>query len=64
MAEAGTWPSDGSPLHFDGARTYEAWRGAPRLGEHNRPVLARLGYSTAAIEALEAAGVLADAPPA
>ncbi|MDP2328601.1 MAG: CoA transferase [Dehalococcoidia bacterium] len=64
MAEAGTWPSDGSPLHFDGTRTYEAWRGAPRLGEHNRPVLTALGYTFTEIEALEADGVLADAPPA
>ncbi|MDA0271315.1 MAG: CoA transferase [Chloroflexi bacterium] len=64
MAEAGVWTSDGSPFEFDGTRSYAAWRGAPRLGEHNRPVLAALGYTEAEIEALEAAGVLVDMPPA
>jgi len=60
----GHGPRNGSPLHFDGIRTYEAWRGAPRLGGTTARVLAHWGTSTAEIETLEAAAVLADAPPA
>ena len=31
---------------------------APELGEHTRPILEQLGYSSAAIEELKSAGVI------
>jgi crotonobetainyl-CoA:carnitine CoA-transferase CaiB-like acyl-CoA transferase len=36
----------------------------PLLGEHNRDVLASIGYDDEAIDKLHAAGVIADEPPA
>jgi len=48
----------------NGARDYGWWRGSPGLDEHNRAVLAGIGYSDAEIRALEITGVLADTPPA
>ncbi len=47
--------------HFDGCQL--GVRTAPRFGQHNREVLARvLGYSGDAIDALERDGILADRP--
>ena len=37
-----------------------ARRGCALVGEHNREVLAELGYSAAGIEALHATGVVGD----
>ena len=55
---------DGAPFVFNGQRGYGWWRPTPMLGEHNREVLAEiLGLEGSRIDALEAAGVLRDAPP-
>ncbi|MCB9484148.1 MAG: CoA transferase [Dehalococcoidia bacterium] len=55
---------DGAPFVFNGQRGYEWWQPTPMLGEHNRDVLSSvLGLDGARIDALEAAGVLRDAPP-
>ena len=44
-------------------RPFEGVRPAPRFGEHNRAVLSELaGLDEDAIDALEASGVIADAP--
>ncbi len=55
---------DGSPLRFDGERGYDAWLPAPRLGEHNVPLLcALLGYPEDEVVRLRDAGVIAERPP-
>ena len=62
-ADTGSWRYDGSPIRANGERGYEAWFGAPGLGEHNREVLLGLGYREDEIHALTEAGVLVDRPP-
>jgi crotonobetainyl-CoA:carnitine CoA-transferase CaiB-like acyl-CoA transferase len=60
----GEWPSDGSPMRFEGSRGYDQWTPPPTLGEHNVEVLEEiLGLSRTQIERLHAEGVIADAPP-
>ena len=54
---AGPIRSLGMPIKFSGSATPPATP-APLLGEHNRAVLAELGYSDQSIRDLEAAGVL------
>ncbi len=55
---------DGAPFVVDGTRGYDWWVPTPTLGEHNREVLRDvLGLSDAALDALEASGVLATEPP-
>ena len=57
-------PMQGSPIH---AKTLDAaqWQPAPRLGEHNRDILATwLGYTNQQIVELRRAGVVATEPPA
>lgn len=51
----------GFPIHFAGGEV--EIRPTPRLGQHNAEILTELGYDHAAIEALAAAGVIADRPP-
>jgi crotonobetainyl-CoA:carnitine CoA-transferase CaiB-like acyl-CoA transferase len=62
-ADARPRPEPACPIRLDGAACRAA-RPAPRLGEHNREVLAEwLGLGDAALAELEASGVLVDAPP-
>jgi crotonobetainyl-CoA:carnitine CoA-transferase CaiB-like acyl-CoA transferase len=61
--DVGSIDYPGTPLRFDGETHAESWSPAPRFGEHNREVLAELGLDDAAIDALERAGVIRDAPP-
>jgi crotonobetainyl-CoA:carnitine CoA-transferase CaiB-like acyl-CoA transferase len=59
----GTRPIPQSPYRFSAARS-GVRAGAPHRGEHNREVLAEwLGLGDADVEALTAAGVLADQVP-
>lgn len=51
----------GMPLRFS-AQPDLPELAAPRLGEHNRDVLSGLGYDAAAIDGLEAGGVLHEGP--
>jgi crotonobetainyl-CoA:carnitine CoA-transferase CaiB-like acyl-CoA transferase len=61
--ETGPQRYDGSPLMFNGARGYEQWTPAPRLGEHNAAVLRdMLEMDEAEIALLLADGVIADRP--
>jgi crotonobetainyl-CoA:carnitine CoA-transferase CaiB-like acyl-CoA transferase len=55
--------SDGLPVLIDGHRDYSWWRRAPMLGEHNREILAELGFAAGEIRALEERGVVGDRPP-
>lgn len=56
-------PFPGLPLKIDGERG-RGWVRAPKLGEHNREVLGELlGMESAAIDALEADGVITSRPP-
>jgi crotonobetainyl-CoA:carnitine CoA-transferase CaiB-like acyl-CoA transferase len=55
--------SDGLPVLMDGHRDYGWWRRAPMLGEHNREILAELGFAASDIRALEERGVIGDRPP-
>ena len=65
-----TWPtltappavSDGLPVRIDGNRDYGWWRRAPMLGEHNREILAELGFTPSEISSLEASGVIGNRP--
>ena len=61
--DAGTFPFPGFPAHLDA--TPASFRlPAPGLGEHNREVFAgMLGMSDDELQALYAAGVIADEPP-
>jgi crotonobetainyl-CoA:carnitine CoA-transferase CaiB-like acyl-CoA transferase len=43
---------------FEGTPPVQEPQGAPRLGEHNRQILAELGYSKNEIEALRDAGAI------
>jgi crotonobetainyl-CoA:carnitine CoA-transferase CaiB-like acyl-CoA transferase len=61
-ADRGPRRSDGLPVRIDGERDYGWWRRAPMLGEHNREILAELGFTAAEISALEASGVVSDRP--
>ncbi len=61
-ADVGRQRYPGSPFHFE--RTPVRIGPTPRLGEHNRELLGELGYDDAAIDALMASGVVADAPTA
>jgi crotonobetainyl-CoA:carnitine CoA-transferase CaiB-like acyl-CoA transferase len=61
-ADVGRQRYPGSPFHF--ARTPVRIGPTPLLGEHNREILGGLGYDDATIDALMAAGVIADAPTA
>jgi benzylsuccinate CoA-transferase BbsF subunit len=63
-ADAGTFVFPGLPAHLSSTpATYR--RAAPGLGEHNREVLGEmLGMSDGELDALRAAGVIADEPPA
>jgi crotonobetainyl-CoA:carnitine CoA-transferase CaiB-like acyl-CoA transferase len=54
---------DGLPVLIDGHRDYSWWRRAPMLGEHNREILAELGFAPGDIRALEERGVVGDRPP-
>ena len=57
-------PMPGSPVVIDGDFERADWRPAPRLGEHNRQVLADwLGYEDTDTARLEREGVLVDRPP-
>ncbi len=58
--EAGPTKALGCPIHFSGTPT-AITRPAPALGEHTREVLREHGYADDAIDALVAAGVIADA---
>ncbi|HMG65775.1 MAG TPA: CoA transferase, partial [Streptosporangiaceae bacterium] len=66
LADADRAPrrSDGLPVVIDGQRDYSWWRRAPMLGEHNREILAELGFAASEISALEERGVIGDRPPA
>ncbi len=56
-------PMPGSPVHMGGISPSQ-WTPCPRLGGDNREVLRTwLDYDDGRIDALEAAGVLVDAPP-
>ena len=61
--DAGTYPFPGLPVHL--SRTPATYRRpAPGLGEHNQEVFAGiLGMTDAEIDALRAAGVIAEQPP-
>jgi len=61
--EAGATKALGCPLHFSATPASVA-RPAPLLGEHTREVLAEHGYADAEIDALVAAGVVAEPSPA
>ena len=61
-ADVGPQRYPGSPFHF--ARTPVTIRATPLLGEHNRAILTSIGYDDEAIDKLQAAGVIADEPPA
>jgi crotonobetainyl-CoA:carnitine CoA-transferase CaiB-like acyl-CoA transferase len=65
LAEADRGPrlSDGLPVLIDGRRDYGWWRRAPMLGEHNREILAELGFTAGDIRDLEERGVVGDRPP-
>jgi formyl-CoA transferase len=54
---AGTVRALAAPIRLS-ATPASVRRVPPRLGEHNREVLAELGYDDAAVETLLAAGVL------
>ncbi|HSV04828.1 MAG TPA: CoA transferase [Phenylobacterium sp.] len=56
--EGGAYPSPATPMRFPGADVAVRPR-SPTLGEHTRQVLAELGYSAEAIEAMYAAGAAA-----
>ena len=61
--EPGPTPIPGNPIKMAGIGS-ENWTPCPRLGADNGAVLRDwLGYEDERIEALEAAGVLADKPP-
>ena len=60
-ADVGRQRYPGSPFHF--GRTPVTIGATPLLGEHNRDVLASIGYDDEAIDKLQAAGVIADEPP-
>jgi crotonobetainyl-CoA:carnitine CoA-transferase CaiB-like acyl-CoA transferase len=59
-ADVGRLRYPGSPFHFE--RTPVTIGPAPLLGEHNREVLASIGFDDGSIEDLCAAGVVADRP--
>ncbi|OYX67587.1 MAG: hypothetical protein B7Y95_22815, partial [Rhizobiales bacterium 32-66-11] len=52
-----------SPLKMAGAEDGWIRRSPPLLGQHTREVLENYGYAPAAIQALEARGVVAQAAP-
>ena len=63
--DAGHRSYDGSPLHLNGTRGYQDWRRAPGLGEHHREVIEQIiGRPSQDTDALLAAGVVVDRPPA
>jgi crotonobetainyl-CoA:carnitine CoA-transferase CaiB-like acyl-CoA transferase len=58
----GVAPHSSLPMRFFGGPHRFHQRHAPLLGEHNRDVLAELGLTRAEIDALEAEGVIGNAP--
>lgn len=60
--DAGRVTHPGVPIHFE--RTPVSLRPAPTLGADNVEVLQQLGYEEPAIARLQAAGIIADRPPA
>ena len=62
--DAGHRSYDGSPLHLNGTRGYQAWRRAPGLGEHHREVIEQIiERPSEDTDLLLAAGVIVDRPP-
>jgi crotonobetainyl-CoA:carnitine CoA-transferase CaiB-like acyl-CoA transferase len=56
-------PMPGNPIHMSGLNSSQ-WTPCPRLGQHNREVLADwLNYDESRIDELISADVLRDRPP-